>query len=145
MSKKYIFLIILFLSVIYNLVALSPGESYFSIEKWYQNNELGGEVRIQLTINKICNNKIEISIEKDMTPFSQILNFTVEAKYEKGKYVFHCFDNWGNKIFGYFSFESTENEKIAIFFDVEEYSDFGKNVARLYGETSILTKGAIIF
>jgi hypothetical protein len=145
MSKKQIIFGFFLLYIFYDVGAISLGESYVYTEKWYQGKGIGGEIRIQLTILEICNTKIKISIEKDMTPFLQKLDFIAEARYEKDKYVFHCLDNWGNKVFGYFNIDTSDNEKIIIFFDVEEFSDFGKDVGRLYGETSVLLKGTLLF
>jgi hypothetical protein len=144
MNKKHIVLFVFLLNTLYNIFALSHGESYYCTEEWYQGNKIGGEVRTQLSIIKNCDNVIEILIEKDMTPFSQALHFSVKAKYEIDKYVFHCRDNWDNTVFGYFAISPTENEKLVFFLDCNNFSDSGKNVARLYGETTILTKGAIM-
>ena len=146
MRKKQIISIIFLSCILYNAVAISHGEKYFCTEKWNSGYEISGEIRTQLTILKICNSSIVIFLEKDMTPFLETLNVTVEAVYEKDKYVFHGFDNWGNEVFGYFTIDASEaDEKIIIFFDVKEFSDIGNNIARLYGATSILSKGSIMF
>ena len=147
MNMKKIILIMFLLSIFYNVFALSPGESYFYAEEWkgVPGGQIGGEIRILLTIRKIFNDKIEITIEKDMTPFSQKLNFTVEANYEIDKYVFSCFDNWENKVFGYFTIDESDDNKLILFLDVEEFSEYGKNLHRLFGDTSILSKGTILF
>jgi hypothetical protein len=141
--NKTIFFGSILLNIICNFCTLSANESYFCIEEWYIGNEIAGEIKIQLDIDRIRENHIEISIKKIMTPFGQMLNFTTEAVYESGKYVFSCLDNWENVVFGYFTIEGTNNEIIVLFFDCEDFSDFGKNIARLYGETSILTRSTI--
>ncbi|MCL2289119.1 MAG: hypothetical protein FWC34_00210 [Bacteroidetes bacterium] len=141
LNKKKIIFIILFQSVFYNAVALSPGESYFHSTNWYRNNEIvGGEIRVSLYIIAVYSNMIEVSIKKEMTPFSQILNLATMARLENGRYVFNCVDNWGNEVFGYFFYEVIGSEKIVLFFDVRNFSDYGRNLGRLYGETHILTR-----
>jgi hypothetical protein len=140
MGKRQTLSIIFLAFVFYNAAALSPGENYFYTGKWYRGYEIGGEIRIQLTVLETGDDRIVISLKKEMTPFLETLIFTAEALYEKDKYVFHGFDNWDNKIAGYFTVDALENEKIILFFDAEQFSDIGKNSARLYGDTSILIR-----
>ena len=138
-NSKYIFFIIMF-NIFSHVFALLPNDSFSYTESWYHNDELCGQIRIQLNIIKICDNEIEILIIKDMTPFGQTLNFTAKARYEMGKYIFSSRDNWENVVFGYFIIENTGSEKIILFFDCEIFSDLGRNMARLFGETYTLTR-----
>jgi len=117
------------------VTTFSQNQTFVNIEKWYMGNKIGGEITVLLTILSIDKDKARISIRKEMSPFSQILDITTDAKNESGKYFFRCLDNWENIAFGYFYFE---NEQIILFLDCEKYSDFGKNVARFYGDTATL-------
>jgi len=141
MYKRAI-IINLFFGVIYCISALPLRESYFSIESWYRNGEIGGEIKIQLVLAKTCNDTFEITIRKEMTPFSQIIYFTTTARYKNGRYEFISLDNWGNSVYGHFI---RGNEEVILFLDVNYFSDIGSNVSRLYGEISILTRGTISF
>jgi len=105
-------------------------------------NKVGGEVKIQLTVLSVDKNIAHILVKKEITPFSQILDFATIAEKKSGKYFFSCFDNWENEVFGFFYFE---NEQVIFFLDCKNFSSLGKNLIRFYGDTIKLTNVTVQF
>ncbi len=60
-----------------------------------------------------------------------------QAEYSNGKYWFDTKDSWGNKVFGSVS---VKDEELILFLDCEEFSENGKDLARLYGDTHIMKR-----
>jgi len=121
-------------------------EKYSSITEWSASGQSGeiiisGKVRIQVTFQK-TKNGYHIHVQKDMTPYGEILNFETDAVLNKKSYIFSCLDNWENNIFGSFKFEK---DNCIFFLDCKKYSENGKNLGRLYGDTHNLEKKSIIF
>jgi hypothetical protein len=136
--KNILFMLVLLVNMYSPVIPLSNNEYYYSIEKWHNGNDFGGEIKVQLKILRITNVGILINIQKTMTPFSQVIDNTAMAQCIDGKFIFEFFDNWNNKIFGYFL---EENDKIMFYMDCKEYSDYGgRMLSRLYGATHILSR-----
>jgi hypothetical protein len=143
MNKRMAIYIVL-INITFSIIALPSEGSYFCVQKWYYRaDEQAGEIRTQLKLFQINEYLFEISIQKDMTPFPEKLLLTTRATYNKGKYEFHCIDGWGNIAFGYFIIKN--DEEVILYLDCDDFSETGKNLGRLYGDTKILTKGTILF
>jgi len=133
-------------SISSTIYAETSTDSFYSIEEWQAGNiDFGGEIRVQLDVTKITDDLIEITIQKDMTPFSPLLIFTSEAAYISGKYIFSGSDNIENFLSGYLILDEIEDGRVTLFFERTYASNFGKNEGRLYGETHILTRGTVQF
>ena len=77
-----------------------------------------------------------------MTPFSEVMTFETDAILRNGIYIFSCFDNWGNHVFGFIRFD----EKICVFYlDCKDFSEKGKSIGRLFVNSQRLEKGNIAF
>lgn len=135
--KTKLLIIAFFISLFSCSTIFPQNQTFTSVQNWYRGNIVGGEVKVKLTIISIDKNKARVFIQKEITPFSQVLNVTTDAIKNSDKYYFRCLDNWENEIVGYFYFE---NGQVILFFDCEKYSDLGSLVGRLYGNTTTLTK-----
>ena len=122
-------------------------DSYYFIENWYGitgNGEIitDGENTVLLKIIKNENN-LFLEITRYMTNLPYLIFVNTIAVLNNERYEFEFIDGWENKAFGYIIFNS--NDTITFFLDCFEYSDFGKNLGRLYGNMFILQKGTIEF
>jgi hypothetical protein len=55
----------------------------------------------------------------------------------------HFFDGWENKAFGYIIFNN--DNTLEFYLDCNEFSDYGRNIGRLYGDTYVLKEGTLDF
>ena len=129
---------VMFLSAICSGFALADTISFHYLQQWNL-----GEVRVQLDITIVGDNRIEITVMKEMTPFPEVLLFTTDAEYESGRYIFRTMDGWNNYAFGHIAFEGTERETAIFFLDGENPTGGMGNVGRLYGTTHVMTRGMI--
>jgi hypothetical protein len=123
-------------------------DPYYFLEKWYgmAGNDIitTGEIRVLIRIsNTFDNGKRKLKIIKDMTGYSYVIMAETIAENIEGKYEFKFIDGWDNKAFGYVVFN--DDGTITFYLDCNEYSDIGKMIGILYGETYILQKGEIEF
>jgi hypothetical protein len=104
---------------------------------------LTGKARVLVKILKF-DDKIKLVIRKDTWPFGTE-EITTETMAERvgEKYEFQFIDDWYNKAFGNILFN--EDETITFYLDCYEYSDIGRSIKGLYGDTYILQKGTIEF
>jgi hypothetical protein len=115
---------------------------YYYISDWYgytgKENILRGKIRVQLTLFDFNenDNTIKIEIQKDMTGFGEVILQRTIAVKKEGKYEFKFSDGWENKAFGNLIFN--KDGTITFYLDCKEFSDYGKNIGRLYGDTYIL-------
>jgi len=135
MRTKKLFIVIY--NCFFSLATFFGVQVYSSTEEWYVGDKVSGEINIQLIIFPIDENTVKISIRKEITPFSQALDITTVAERESDKYIFSCLDGWENEIFGYFYIKT---DQAILFIGCKKFSDLGKNLARLYGDTTILNK-----
>lgn len=133
--KIQVSLILFLIPICFALSAQDNSTSYSSVEKWYRDNSEGGEIRVHLKIVKRQNDSMDIIFTKTMTPFSQVIHARTNATYSDGHYRFEFIDNWGNKASGNFKINGDE---IELLIDCDEFSDSGKNLARLYGSSHTL-------
>ena len=122
-------------------------DSYYFIEDWYGITDTGekiteGENIVLLKIIKNENN-LFLEITRFMTNLPYLILVNKIAVLNNGKYEFEFIDGWENKAFGYIIYNS--DNTITFFLDCLEFSDFGKNLGRLYGSMFILQKGSIEF
>jgi hypothetical protein len=137
--KKTFLLFFILCNVHILFYGLSSGESYSSIQVWNIGEDvLGGEVKVKLDVIEITDDYTVISITKCMTPFSQVILEKTKAIYNGSEYIFNFIDGWGNHAFGHFMVKN--NEEILFYLDCNEYSDAGRNLGRLYGDTYLLKK-----
>ena len=135
----------LFISALLSLYACqSTPLIYSNTEAWSgfdgQGSEsVSGEMRSQISLTREPKG-YRLRIEKDMTPFSQKVDFETEAHESDGRFTFQGTDNWGNAIFGYFKIE---DDKCLFYMDCSTFSENGKNLARFYGDTEVLYPGMI--
>jgi hypothetical protein len=123
---------------------------YYFTDDWYgytgdNGKFLGGKIIVHLILCDFNenDNTIKIEIQKDMTGFGEvILQRTIAVKKEE-KYEFEFIDGWENKAFGNFVFN--KDGTITFYLDCKEFSDYGKNIGRLYGDTYVLQKGELEF
>jgi len=121
-------------------------DCYCFIDDWYGNTGkeifIGGKIIVEIVLlDFIDNNKIKLEIFKQMTGFGQmILEKTIAEKIEE-RYEFEFIDGWNNKAYGNFIFN--DDDTITFYLDCKEFSDDGKMIGRLYGDTYILKKGEI--
>lgn len=134
---------VLFLGfAIAGLFSQGAAESFSAETPWEGRDGSGkliasGVVRTKVTIVKVETAKIVAHIRKDMTPFGALIDFEVSAIYRNGRYEFHCEDNWRNKDLGYLI---EKQGQYSLFLECIEFSDEGKNLARLYGDEVILMR-----
>ena len=118
---------------------------YYFTDAWYGytiNNEIfyGGKIIVQMVLLEfIDNNKIRIEIFKEMTGFGQMILERIIAENKEGKYEFEFIDGWDNKAYGNFVFN--DDGTITFYLDCKEFSDYGKMIGRLYGDSYILQEG----
>ncbi len=145
MYLKSICLISLLL-ILFPLFSQNKDDIFSQITQWRSADSAGkllisGEVIIQITILSEVNNNLKIRIQKQITPYTQLLDFVVTAKWNGSEYEFKGIDNFGNHIFG---FIRKENNHISFMMDCTKYSDQGKNLGRMYGDTYQLIKQSLI-
>jgi hypothetical protein len=153
MKNKYLLLIYTILLIvcanvnIYSLDNNMNYDSYYYKDNWVGTDWNGeivatGEVRVLLKVFKI-DDGIIIEIIKDMTGFGHAIIAETIAEWTDEKYEFKFIDGWGNNAFGNIIFNN--DETVIFYLDCNEYSDYGKNIGRLYGDTYTLQKGIIEF
>lgn len=130
----------IYLIVLIFLLCIS---SLFSKEyiKKYSSSEIcsagiSGNSIYELKIKNKQKEEIQAELFHTITQFSQVLSEEIILKSaDNGKYEFTFIDAWNNKAFGWISFNSKEAE---IYLDCNEFSEEGKKIGRLYGETKKL-------
>lgn len=105
---------------------------YVSMNYSLQSDDLQMLDFIQVTVNSKTDEKIKIHILKSLLPLPHIIEKTIIANKKNGKYEFDFVDGFGNKAFGYVRFLQTD--VIEFFIDCQNFSDEGKDLARLYGD-----------
>ena len=145
----WIFVLFKIISFVESTYSQQIGEKYSTVMQWNGKNGnnkivISGNVRIQITILSISESNIRIRIQKDMTPFGQVLFFEVDSEKKGNKYIFEGKDNWGDIVFGDFEIMKTE---ISFLVDCKKYSQKGKDasIGRLFGDRYLLVKKEIIF
>ncbi len=134
--KKYLaFFLMLFLI---DLSFVYTNDNYVSVSYIEQSDLLRFVDFVQLTINSESKNTMEIQIQKSLLPLSPIIDKTLIAYKKNDKYVFTFIDGFGNRAYGYIKILSSEI--IEFFIDCKEFTDEGKDSARLYGDVYLLTK-----
>lgn len=113
-------------------------EHYVSINYIAQPNNYKFIDFVQVSMNSKIDDSVEINIQKTLFPLSHIVGKTVTAYKKHDKYEFNFIDGFGNKVFGYMQFLSSD--LIEFFIDCKEFSDEGKDLARLYGDTYLLIR-----
>ena len=123
----------------------SDYDSYYYIEEWEGTDGYGeivitGENRVFLKINRI-DDEIKLIIMRDMTGFGQSIITETIAEKKGEKYEFQFLDGWENRAFGSLTFNI--DDTITFYLDCDEFSEFGRNIGRLYGDTYILKREII--
>jgi len=130
--RKLILCCLIFFSVAY------AQENYVSINYITQSDDFKLIDFVQVSMNSKSEDSVEIHIQKTLVPLSHIVEKTVTAYKKNNIYEFTFIDGFGNNAFGYIKFLSSD--VIEFFIDCKEFSDEGKNLARLYGDKYLLIK-----
>jgi hypothetical protein len=133
-------IIIICILLVNRLFAIEYYAKYSSSQIWYvqdvnKNVIIHGYVLSEIKLLNMNDNIIIAHLYKRMTPYSQEINEDITMVLSGDRYVFNFIDAYNNKLFGYFKFNSIGSE---YYIDCIEFSDFGKNMARLFDETIIL-------
>ncbi len=136
-----------FLLILFPIFCQNKDDIFSQIIEWSSSDSNGkiiisGEVKIQITIISEVNSNLTIRVQKQITPYSQFLDFVVIAKWTGEEYKFKGLDNFGNQIFG---FLKKENNYIKFMMDCKKYSDQGKNLGRMFGDTNKLINRSLVF
>jgi hypothetical protein len=108
---------------------------FSTTETWYRGEVFGGEIKVMLQVYEKNENDITFELNKVMTPFSQVLHTRITAEFAEGKYNFYFTDGWGNKAFGSIVLI---NSILVLYLDCYDFSDSGKDLARLYGGIHVM-------
>ena len=151
-TKAFIFCLIMTLNALAfsnTLYSQQIGEKYSKVIPWNGKDEKGkisisGNVRIEITVLNVNENGIRIKIQKDMTPYGQVLILEVDSEKKGDIYTFEGKDNWGDIVYG--DFQAVDSG-MAFFIDCNSYSNEGKDVSigRLFGDRYLLEKKEILF
>jgi hypothetical protein len=100
MKIKFVFILVFYFCL--KVGAQSVCDYYCGREIWSTEDNLRGEIDIQVELKKKNDNTIVLRFKKTMKPFSQMLLVETEAYFYNDKYIFNFIDGWGNKGYGYF-------------------------------------------
>ncbi len=133
MKKKYL-IILMFLLCVSSLFSKEYIKKYSSSE--ICSAGVPGNSIYELKIKNKQKKEIQAELFHTITWFSQFISEEIILKLTAdGKYEFSFVDAWNNKAFGWVVFNS---EEVELYLDCNEFSEEGKNFARLYGETNKL-------